>query len=438
VVAGLKSADPDRAVITAAAADPELWPDFAALCDLGGRFAGTTGERAALDLLKSRGTAATGCPVRSIPVAYGGWRTTGCRLELLANNSITVPCHPLVRSVATPPEGLDAEVLDLGRGTLEQFAAHADEIPGRIVLVRHEYMFAASHLHRRRKYAWAMEHGAAGFMIASPLAGERPVAGSCGRDGPEGIPAIGISFETAARLASGSGQSRVRLFLATKEHAAASETLVFDVPGRSEDRVVLSAHLDGHDLAESAIDNATGVAVALTIARAVAPHVAAFRRGLSLCLFSVEEWGLTGSRLYVQGLAPAERDRIALDVNLDSVGGSTRLTTLTSDFPRLDAFVRQVADRAGLPIGVHRPLMSNSDHANFAAAGIPALRLVAGFDDPASNLRYVLTPADTRDKVSAAELARAARIGAALVVAACRASDETMRRLRERDSPKAS
>jgi Zn-dependent M28 family amino/carboxypeptidase len=228
------------------------------------------------------------------------------------------------------------------------------------------------------------------------------------------------------------------LILATEEYPEATETLLFDVPGRSDDRVVLSAHLDGHDLAESAIDNATGVAVALAVARAVAPHVAEFRRGLSLCLFSVEEWGLTGSRLYVHGLAPAERDRIALNVNLDSVGGSTQLTALTSDFPRLDAIVRQVAHQAGLPIGIHRPLMSNSDHANFAAAGIPALRLVAGFDDPASNLRYVLTPADTREKVSAAELAAAAQFATALVVAACRAPAETMRRLRERNSPKES
>jgi len=424
----------DSALVGAAAADPELWPDFEALCDLGGRFAGTPGERAALGLLRQRGAAATGCRVRSIPVAYGGWRAGECRLDFLSGAAPAVPCHPLVRSVATPPEGLTAEVLDLGRGTPEQFAADADEIRGRIVLVRHEYMFAAGHLHRRRKYAWALERGAVGFMIAAPVAGDRLVAGSCGRHGPEGIPAVGISLETAAHLARrGSGLPRVRLLVAAEEQPATTETLVFDLAGRSDERVVLSAHLDGHDLAESAIDNATGVAVALAVARAMAPRVAGFRLGLSLCLFSVEEWGLTGSRLYVDALAPAERDHIALDVNLDSVGGSARLTALTSDFPHLDAFVRQVADGAGRPIGIYRPLMSNSDHANFAAAGIPALRLVAGFDEPASNLRYVLTPADTRDKVTAAELAAAAATATALVIAACQAPAEMMSRLRRRN-----
>ena len=70
----MRPGPPDRLLFDATAADPELWSDFQALCDLGGRFAGTLGERAALNLLKRRGAAATGCPVRSTPVTYGGWR----------------------------------------------------------------------------------------------------------------------------------------------------------------------------------------------------------------------------------------------------------------------------------------------------------------------------------------------------------------------------
>ena len=59
--------------------------------------------------------------------------------------------------------------------------------------------------------------------------------------------------------------------------------------------------------------------------------------------------------------------------------------------------------------------MANSDHYNFARAGVPAARLVAGFDEPESNLRYLLTPADTRDKVAAGDLAAVARLAARLV-----------------------
>jgi Zn-dependent M28 family amino/carboxypeptidase len=66
--------------------------------------------------------------------------------------------------------------------------------------------------------------------------------------------------------------------------------------------------------------------------------------------------------------------------------------------------------------------MRNSDHYNFARHGIPAFRLVAGFDDPASTLRYVLTPNDRAETVNAEELECAARLTAAIAVRACSAA----------------
>jgi aminopeptidase YwaD len=140
-----------------------------------------------------------------------------------------------------------------------------------------------------------------------------------------------------------------------------------------------------------------------------------------LAFFSVEEWALTGSAEYVKGLPEDERRRIALNVNLDSVGGSPNLAALTSGFARLEPFLLRIAETAGIPLRTVRPLMQNSDHANFALASIPALRLVAGFDDPSANLRYVLTPADTRDKVAEGELRQASILTAAIVAAACNA-----------------
>jgi len=398
----------------------ELWSDFAALCDCGGRFAGTDSERRALAWLKARGTAITGRPAEIWPVPYEGWRADACELSVIGS-SAPLRCHPLVRSAPTPTGGTAASVVDLGRGAEADFAAHAKQIRDRIVLVRHEYMFADGHVHRRRKYDWAREHGAAGFLIAGPLPG-RAVAGSSGRAAGPGIPAMGIAPEAVPKLI---GQI-ARMRLTTSEWPETTETVIFDLPGQTDEWVVLSAHLDGHDLAESAIDNASGVAVALEVARRVAPEVAGFRRGLRLCFFSVEEWALTGSRLYVEGLAPAVRERIALNVNLDSVGGSANLTALTSGFAGLDRLLALIAPE--LP--TYRPLMTNSDHANFAQAGVPALRLVAGFDEPTSQLRHVLTPADTRDKVTAQELDNAARLAARIVAAACNARDEEIRALR--------
>ncbi|HYR67161.1 MAG TPA: hypothetical protein VEP47_13565, partial [Reyranella sp.] len=104
-----------------------------------------------------------------------------------------------------------------------------------------------------------------------------------------------------------------------------------------------------------------------------------------------------------------------------SVAGSSSLAALTSGYAGVEPCVLRVAEANGFGVRTVRPLMTNSDHANFAQAGIPALRLVAGFDDPAANLRLVLTAADTRDKVGQGDLRGATLFTAALVAAACNA-----------------
>jgi len=402
----------ERALGTVAASR-DLHADLRDLCAAGGRFAGTGSEARALDLLEER-LAALGAAPRREPLDYRGWRRLGGHLETAAGAAL--PCVPLVRSPATPPEGLAGEVLDLGRGTLEDFDASAAAIPGRIVVVRHEYMFASGTIHRRRKYARALEAGAAGFLIACPWPGNLPVTGSSGAEPGRGIPAAGISAETAARLGDG---TPVRLVVEAEEAPAHTANLVLDLPGDGDGVVVLSAHVDGHHLAESAIDNASGLAAALAAARALAR--APRRRALRVCLFSIEEWALEGSRRHVERLSEEERDAIAVNLNLDSVAGSAHLTAVTSGYPRLARWVREASAASGLPVRTNPALMQNSDHYNFAAAGVPALRLVAGFDEPGSDLRYVLTPADTADKVPPLQLTAAALAATALAWHACNA-----------------
>lgn len=396
-----------------------MMADFAAICDAGGRFAGTASEKAAVALLRTRIEALFGRPPAVIPCAYDGWCRKAHRLERLAPSPQPLDCISLVWSPATAPPGLEAEVVDLGRGAPDEIRARGDELRGRIALVRHEYMFTENTMHRRYKYEAAREVGAAGFLIASHLRGVGLVTGSSGRNRAEDIPAAAISAEAAEALApTPEGYPRVRLTIDTAADGDTAESLLLELPGRSDEWVVLSAHIDGHPLAESAMDNATGLAVALHVACTVAPHVALARRGLRLMLFNVEEWGLWGSSEYVDGLSEAERDRIVLNVNLDSVAGDPHLTAITSGYPKLGPFLRQAAARAGVPLAIHDALMRNSDHYNFARHGIPAFRLVAGFDSPDSNLRYVLTPGDTRDRVSGVEMRSAAQLAAAVVVEA--------------------
>lgn len=403
------------------AADAALAADFAAICDTGGRLQGTDSAARGFALVAER-MAAIGA-VRDEPAPYAAWRCHEARVtDLLSGRDL--PCAPLLGAAATPPGGIVLDTLDLGRGAPAQVDA---SVQGRAVLARHEYPFAAWTVHRRVKLEAASAAGAAAFLIVQPEPGVGPVSGSSGRNGGQGIPALGLSAEAGALLGAG---RRVRITLAGEDHAGTTPTLVLDLPGRGPGRVVLSAHLDGHPLGESAIDNATGLAAALCLARAAAGVVADCPRGLTLCVFGAEEWALSGSRAWLAGLDADARARMAVNINLDSIAGGAGLTALTSGFARLGPFLRAAAAQAGLPLGVHLPLMANSDHANFAAHGIPAARLVAGFDEPGSALRYLLTAGDTRAIVPLQELKAATITAGALLWAALAAPEETLAALR--------
>lgn len=93
-----------------------------------------------------------------------------------------------------------------------------------------------------------------------------------------------------------------------------------------------------------------------------------------------------------------------LNINLDSVAGAKGLAAFFSDYPKLGQFLEEIASNCNMPLELHRPLVANSDHYNFAIAGIPAFRLLAGFERAETNMRHVLTAEDTIDKVGQAEL----------------------------------
>ncbi|TKA97144.1 Zn-dependent exopeptidase M28 [Cereibacter changlensis] len=193
--------------------------------------------------------------------------------------------------------------------------------------------------------------------------------------------------------------------------------------------VVLSAHLDGHDPAESALDNATGCAILLALIDEVAGRRDLPCR-LRFAFFNLEEWRLTGSREYVARLSPEERADIVLNINLDSLGMAGPMTALTSGFEALGPFLQRVFAGLGEDLGVHLPLQTNSDHANFAEAGIPAFRLLSGFDDPESVAMKILSDGDRREAVSLPDLDRALAATRATMEAALRLSPQDLRPVR--------
>lgn len=411
--------------------DPALWEDFLTLCDFGGRLAGSPGENAAREWAAGQLAAITGGKLSRHPTPYVGWHYSKANVSLPGGEPLDA--IPLLCCAATPPLGLQVEVVDCGRGTPDDIRMAAPKLRGRAALVRHEYMFSEHTVHRRVKLKAAIEAGAAAFLIAAPEHGLGAVSGSSGLAAtPDtNIPALGISAEAASKILA-SPERKIHIDIEAEfQPGAETETLVLDLPGLAPERVVLSAHIDGHAAGESALDNASGVALVLALARMAAPYMPTLPRGLRICLFSAEEWALTGSKAWLSSLPHQERENLVFNLNLDTVTGGSRLTTLTSGFRELGAFVQQAATSAGVQIGVHLPLMPNSDHANFAALGIPALRLVSGFNEPESKIRLLLTRHDLRGLVAPEDFAEPMRVAWSILRAALTAPLDHLIALRD-------
>lgn len=419
----------------AAAHDAALMSDFETVCGFGGRMSGSGQDDAAMAwALERAGRVTPAVQVLSVP--YDGWRCDEAGLELLGAERQALACRPLLRSASTPAEGLELDVVDAGRGRPEDFARLGEAARGRAVLVRHEYPFTGDHVHRRRKYDMAVEAGAAAFLIANNVPGQGVLSGSSGRArGGAGIPAAYIDHEGGAALAAAcaAGTARVRMRVRGVEIDEARASVgIAEIAGGRDGVIVISAHMDGHDLGVSALDNGTGVATALAAFRALSARVGPDTPSLRLCFFCAEEWALTGSARYLADLAPEQRARIKFDINLDTVAGDTALTALISDFPALAPVVGAAAAASGVPVDTWLPLMPNSDHANFARHGIPALRMLAGFGKPASRVNNILSAGDVPGIIEEAELRQAVAVTCALADVALRMSDAQLDALASR------
>jgi Zn-dependent M28 family amino/carboxypeptidase len=208
-------------------------------------------------------------------------------------------------------------------------------------------------------------------------------AGTLGGPGI-GLPVLAASFEVGRRLAEAGPSLRVRVRADTESTGQPTSNVLVELPGADPGRVVMAgAHLDSVPAGPGINDNASGSATLLEIARQLAGSRPAHT--VRFAWWGAEELGLLGSRHYVGGLDRAARDRIALYLNLDMVG-SPNFRRLVYDgqaegAPAGSEVIERVLTEQlrsqGLAVG-ETSLRGGSDHASFAAAGIPVGGLFTG------------------------------------------------------------
>jgi len=121
-------------------------------------------------------------------------------------------------------------------------------------------------------------------------------------------------------------------------------------------------------LSQGAYDNATGVAVALELARAL--HAAEPRLTWRILLTGAEESGLRGARAHVARLSDEEWGRIRFAINVDTVAKDDRPNCVMNEAstPELVVGALDAARAEGVPLALGRlPAGASGDHAAFAA-----------------------------------------------------------------------
>jgi Zn-dependent M28 family amino/carboxypeptidase len=381
------------------------WEHLETLVDMETRMAGTDGERRAAEATRDALAAVGARNARLEPFEIQGWTRGESAVE---TGGTTQDCIALPRSPSGEASG---ELVDLGYGLPSDFDRDLD---GAVGLVASDIpAWYDRYVHRREKYYRAVEAGASAFVYANHVAGCLPPTGSVGTEAdPIGsIPAVGVSREVGARLVRRFAGEDVTVTVDAEIDEATSRNVHADLGPDTDETVLLTSHVDAHDIAEGAADNGAGTAMVVEVARALARREADLDTRVHCVVYGAEEVGLVGSHL---DAARRDHDNVIAIVNNDGVVRNRTLQCYAHGFEDLVDVARRVADRMDHPIDVPPELNPPSDHWPYVAWGVPGYHVRADSGDAGRGWGH--THADTLDKLSVRDLREQAILLTELVV----------------------
>jgi len=333
-------------------------------------------------------------------------------------------------SVATPAEGLNAEVVVVNNFD-ELQALGRERVAGKIVLFNAKFdQQLADNGFAGQAYGQAVAYRGGGASAAARLGAVAALNRSAGGadyrlphtgalryagDAPK-IPAAAIAAEDADLLAHLTRQGTVRMHLVLTPQTlpdAESYNVVADLKGSEhpEQIVIVSGHLDSWDLGRGAIDDGAGVVMAMQTAQLIKQLGLRPQRTVRVIAWINEENGLAGGRGYFDAhktelanhFAAVEADLGAGHPIGFSAAGKPDLLSLLQPLSSMlqsqGAGVSRLAEETGSDIG---PL---------GAAGVPTF---APLQDARTYFNYHHTAADTLDKINPRELQENCAVVAAL------------------------
>ena len=408
-------------LIAAAQADQFAWDRLAELTDTyGQRLSGSDNlNRAiawAVETMKKDGLE----NVHTERVMVPRWVRGNESLEITNPPHHVIPMLGLGGSVATPPAGIDAEVMVVSNA--DDLGRRAAEARGKIVLFNVPYTtYGETVQFRSGGASMAARHGAVASLVRSvgPIGLRTPHTGgmSYAADAAR-IPTAAITAEDAnriQRLVNRGVKVRVRLKMESKFDAdAESFNVVGEIKGseRPEEIVLAGGHFDSWDPGTGASDDGVGCIVTWEAARLMKKLNIRPKRTVRVVLFTNEENGMRGGNGYRDQHA-AEAANHVLAVESDSgVFAPARL-----GFTGPEAARKIIHDIAALlaPIGMQEISGGGggADIGPIATLGKVPMMAYGGDSNKYFTIHH--TPADTVDRIEPAEVSKAAAALAAMI-----------------------
>lgn len=256
-------------------------------------------------------------------------------------------------------------------------------------------------------------------------------AGAGSRDpaNPASFPVAIVAIEHYGRIARllELGQAvRMELDIRNTFHDAdlSMYNIVAEIPGtdKADEVVMLGAHFDSWHAGTGSVDNASGSAVMLEAMRILKQSGVRLRRTVRMGLWTGEEQGLIGSRMYVRNhfadpadmkLKP-EHAKLAGYFNMDNGTGQYRGVYLQGNEAVAPIFRAWMAPFENLGM-THLTIRNTggTDHLPFNAVGLPGFQFI---QDPVQySSRTHHSNLDVYDQLIAADLMKNAVITAAFV-----------------------
>ena len=181
---------------------------------------------------------------------------------------------------------------------------------------------------------------------------------------------VNVNAKSAYEIVK-SGAAYAQITIEQEEYMGESHNVVAEIPGQTDEWIVLSAHYDTTSLSRGSYDNMSGcIGVLYTLEEMLkgAPH----RYGIKAVFFGSEERGLLGSKAYTND-HEGELEKVALNINLDMIGSIMgKFISRVSAEEALASYIRYFGDEMGFPVEAKIGVYS-SDSTPFADHGVPAL-----------------------------------------------------------------